>query len=354
MFDTTKPINQKQIIQIVPFYTNDGDFNVILAEAIRAETGIVSRLINYKSLRNMDDPRVLSSLITPDCLGVLLHYNCRHYDVPHWLLRVLQYLTKTRDFQLIILVHEFSATYTRKGIIFPAFRFLLTSYQILRLADSIVTTTSRIENIVSRLTGKTEVICLPNFSTMGEPQCIPPLKERPPYLIVFGSQHTRPLVYTKFSKNLLKACRALGIERIYDVGYPCDLSTTEGQFKGIEIVPMGFQSNQVVSELMLTSRGGFLDYSRFPRDLGKSTVFAAYAAHGLVPVLTDYNPSEADGVENNKHYLVADENLSSLDLSQLQQIADNAHRWYQDHNLIKVAKFYGSYFNPEVKPDFGN
>ncbi|MCZ8048738.1 MAG: hypothetical protein GPI90_12420 [Microcystis aeruginosa K13-05] len=354
MFDTTKPINQKQIIQIVPFYTNDGDFNVILAEAIRAETGIVSRLINYKSLRNMDDPRVLSSLITPDCLGVLLHYNCRHYDVPHWLLRVLQYLTKTRDFQLIILVHEFSATYTRKGIIFPAFRFLLTSYQILRLADSIVTTTSRIENIVSRLTGKTEVICLPNFSTMGEPQCIPPLKERPPYLIVFGSQHTRPLVYTKFSKNLLKACRALGIERIYDVGYPCDLSTTEGQFKGIEIVPMGFQSNQVVSELMLTSRGGFLDYSRFPRDLGKSTVFAAYAAHGLVPVLTDYNPSEADGVENNKHYLVADENLSSLDLTQLQQIADNAHRWYQDHNLIKVAKFYGSYFNPDVKPDFGN
>jgi len=302
----------------------------------------------------MDDPRVLSSLITPDCLGVLLHYNCRHYDVPHWLLRVLQYLTKTRDFQLIILVHEFSATYTRKGIIFPAFRFLLTSYQILRLADSIVTTTSRIENIVSRLTGKTEVICLPNFSTMGEPQCIPPLKERPPYLIVFGSQHTRPLVYTKFSKNLLKACRALGIERIYDVGYPCDLSTTEGQFKGIEIVPMGFQSNQVVSELMLTSRGGFLDYSRFPRDLGKSTVFAAYAAHGLVPVLTDYNPSEADGVENNKHYLVADENLSSLDLTQLQQIADNAHRWYQDHNLIKVAKFYGSYFNPDVKPDFGN
>ncbi|OPF20323.1 hypothetical protein B1L04_02690 [Microcystis aeruginosa KW] len=189
---------------------------------------------------------------------------------------------------------------------------------------------------------------------MGEPQCILPLKERPPYLIVFGSKHNRPLVYTKFSKNLLKACRALGIERIYDVGYPCDLSTTEGQFKGIEIIPMGFQPHQVVSELMLTSRGGFLDYSRFPRDLGKSTVFAAYAAHGLVPVLTDYNPSEADGVENNKHYLVADENLSSLDLTQLQQVADNAHRWYQDHNLIKVAKFYGSYFNPEVKPDFGN
>jgi hypothetical protein len=189
---------------------------------------------------------------------------------------------------------------------------------------------------------------------MGEPQSILPLKERPPYLIVFGSKHSRPLVYTKFSKNLLKACRALGIERIYDVGDPCDLSATEGQFKGIEIIPMGFQPNQVVSELMLTSRGGFLDYSRFPKDLGKSTIFAAYAAHGLVTVLTDYNPSEADGVENNKHYLVADENLSSLDLSQLQQIADNAHTWYQDHNLAKVANFYGSYFNPEVKPDFGN
>ncbi|QGZ90319.1 hypothetical protein [Microcystis aeruginosa] len=155
MFDTTKPVNQKQIIQIVPFTSHDGDFNVVLAEAIRAETGIGSRLIKYQSIKNMDDPSVLSSLITPDCLGVLLHYNCRHYDVPDWLLRVLQNLKRTGDFKLIILVHEFNATYTRKGIIFPAFRFLLTSYQIFRLADSIVTTTSRIKNIVSRLTGKT-------------------------------------------------------------------------------------------------------------------------------------------------------------------------------------------------------
>jgi hypothetical protein len=81
-------------------------------------------------------------------------------------------------------------------------------------------------------------------------------------------KHTRPLVYTKFSKILLKFCQALGIERIYDIGYPCDLSATEGQFKGIEIIPMGFQPNQVVSELMSTSRGGFLDYSRFPSRFG--------------------------------------------------------------------------------------
>ena len=48
------------------------------------------------------------------------------------------------------------------------------------------------------------------------------------------------------------------------------------------------------------------------------------------------------------------QDLDQLTNDQLQQVADNAHRWYQDHNLIKVAKFYGSYFNPEVKPDFGN
>ncbi|MFM6408075.1 MAG: hypothetical protein ACKPGT_26820, partial [Microcystis sp.] len=65
MFDATKPVNQKQIIQIVPFTSHDGDFNVVLAEAIRSETGIGSHLINYKSIKNMDDPSVLSSLITP-------------------------------------------------------------------------------------------------------------------------------------------------------------------------------------------------------------------------------------------------------------------------------------------------
>jgi hypothetical protein len=77
MFDT-KPANQKQIIQIVPLITHDGDFNITLAEAISSETGIGSRLIKYQSIKNMEDPSVLSSLITPDCLGVLLHYNCRY------------------------------------------------------------------------------------------------------------------------------------------------------------------------------------------------------------------------------------------------------------------------------------
>jgi hypothetical protein len=106
---------------------------------------------------------------------------------------------------------------------------------------------------------------------------------------------------------------------------------------------MGFQPSEVISDLMLNSLAGFLDYSAYPGSLGKSTIFAAYCTHGVIPVLSRYNPSEADGIEINQHYVVPDAHLENLTLEQLQVISDNVTQWYRSHTLSETTKIFASH-----------
>ena len=241
-----------------------------------------------------------------------------------------------------MILHELDTTFQRKGLTFPALRCLFTSYKFCQLADLVIANTSKKKMVASQLLRKSPVICWLNFSTIGEPEVNPPLLERQPNMIVFGSDRIRRRLYEKFTLELISACKALKIQRIYDVGRHCELPFSE--FEQIPIIQMGIQPEEVISQLMLTSQAGFLDYSLSPGELGKSTIFAAYCSHGLVPVLTAYNPSEADGIERDKHYLVLNKNShNNVDASQLQQISDNVYSWYQDHTLTKMSDFVGSY-----------
>jgi hypothetical protein len=114
-------------------------------------------------------------------------------------------------------------------------------------------------------------------------------------------------------------------------------------FGNVRLVEMGFQSADSVRHLMATSLAGLMDYTSCPGDLGKSSVFAAFCAHGLLPICTVYNPSEADGIYLNQHYLVAGESLNVWNLNQLQAIATQAHTWYSRHNLEKNTSIFASY-----------
>jgi len=71
--------------------------------------------------------------------------------------------------------------------------------------------------------------------------------------------------------------------------------------------------------------------------LGKSTIFAAYCAHGLLPVSAKGSKLPVDGIESGKHYWIPD-SLNNLD--EVQAIAQNAHQWYQPHSLSLQAKTF--------------
>jgi hypothetical protein len=80
-----------------------------------------------------------------------------------------------------------------------------------------------------------------------------------------------------------------------------------------------------VSDVLSTAVAGFVAYHS--GCLAKSSIFAAYAAHGVAPITSEDHLSEADGLIAGTHYLVA----GSADSSMLQPVASAANRWYQGH-----------------------
>jgi hypothetical protein len=89
---------------------------------------------------------------------------------------------------------------------------------------------------------------------------------------------------------------------------------------------------QEVGGILLDAVAGVLDY--LAEMLGKSTIFAAYCAHRLVPIIAAYgSAAPADGLKPGVHYRLVNSEDEKLRLSVDQLIADNAYDWYQTHTL---------------------
>ncbi len=369
-------LRQVQIIQLVPQLPPHpdgiGDYSLRLAEELMKEDEIFTRFIAYGYAKEIPQiepiingfstirlpartPESFLSCLPENIQAIIFHYGFKGQNIRSptalWLLKALRLTARLRRLKLVVMFHELTLTLKLKGITFfhpPFFHpfHFFAARGIARTADAVLTDSARFQAILSKWL-KRPVTCIPDFSTIGEPEQVPPLVERDRRMIVFGKPYSRERVYKKFLKELLSSCQILRIEEIYDIGESLKLNLPE--FSGVHVVEMGEQPPEVISQLMLSSLAGFFDYSLWPGDLGKSTVFAAFCAHGLIPVSSQYNPSEATGLEINKHYVVPDEQLKNMNLRQLQSIADNARQWYGTHTLTKNAKVFASCFLAEVE-----
>ena len=353
-----------KIIQLLPGLQSEPggikDYSLKLAEELVKKHGLLTQFITceqqiqiepvingFPVIKLLDrTPEAFLSSLPENIDGIILHYNF----TGSWLLEALQLAQRLHRFKLVVMFHELiphpnfhwkSKIAFRLRQLLPARELdSLTARGFARIADGVLTDSARFQAILSRWV-KRPITCIPDFSTIGEPEQVPPLVERDRRLIVFGKPYSRERVYKKSCQELLSSCQILSIEEIYDIGTPLTLNLPE--FNGIRVVEMGEQPPEAIGQLMLSSLAGFFDYSYCPGDLGKSTIFAAFCAHGLIPVSSQYNPSEATGLEINKHYVVPDEQLKNFNLRQLQLIADHARQWYSHHTLTENAKVFASY-----------
>ncbi|HSV71497.1 MAG TPA: hypothetical protein VLI72_15415 [Methylibium sp.] len=174
----------------------------------------------------------------------------------------------------------------------------------------------------------------PVFSNVGEPDAAgPPAGARAPRAIVFGAGSTRQRVFDALhGKEALLA--RLGLVEIVEVG-PGPASagapaTVAGRHAGRLEAP-------ALSRLLLESRWGLLDY---PAPLlGKSSVFAAYAAHGCAVIDTRPPGPDADGLQAGRDYLA----LRALAqghapcATATAALGQSARRWYDGHRLERQA-----------------
>ncbi|MGD2183145.1 hypothetical protein [Lusitaniella coriacea] len=349
-----------KIVQIVPrlppYRDGVGDYSLKLAGQLLKAHGIFTEFLVFQPGIEVPSKvngfpakgfptqtlETLISVLPDDINTVLLHYSNYPYikgkiKAPFWLADTLKLAQKQRKIKVIVMFHELPMLKFKGINILNPFQSIV-SRRLAQTADFVVTDSARFQQFLERWSKQT-VPCIPDFSTIGEPNFIPPLETRDRRVIIFGSTD-RNRIYKNFLPELLQTCRDLGIEEICDIGQSLNLNPSD--FKGVRLIEKGFQSDEEVRELMLNSWAGFIDYSRFPGDLGKSSVFASFCAHGLVPISSCYNPSEADGVEMNRQYLVPGSSLKNFDISQLQTIATNAHKWYSGHSLQENANLFAS------------
>jgi hypothetical protein len=359
-----------QILQILPYLpptiTGVGDYGYLLAQQLRADHDINTRFLLcdpiWHGVRDLDGfivdqlesrqmiefQKKLNFCGTAD--AVLLHYVGYGYQKrgsPVWLVRGLQrWKARNRNCKLIVMFHElyaFGPPWRSSFWTSHLQRFLAKSLAL--LSNHCITNLQASMQALVQMTSRplSHFSVLPVFSTIGEPKGSISFTKKSPRMAVFGSAGWRRQAYDAYGTVLDQACQKLGISEIIDIGPPCDavpdLSTAW--------VAKGILSAEEVSRQLLNTRAGFFVYPA--RCLGKSSVFAAYAAHGLIPVTFSENIAGNDGLRPGEHFLPM---LSTYDCdpNQMEIIGQNAHDWYRKHSIREHAGHYGKIIRGLASP----
>ncbi len=236
--------------------------------------------------------------------------------------------------RLVVVFHELFATGE------PVWRsaFWLTPWQlqaarrIAVLADSLWTNAEahavRLRQIVGH--GK-PVHMRPVFSSVGEPADPPAWSVRLPRAIVFGSTATRARAFAALRAHAPALVR-LGIEEIVEAG---DGASSSDPSLGVPLRRLGRLPATELSTLLCTSRFALIDYPA--HCLGKSSVFAGYAANGCAVIDTSAPEGDFDGLREGVHYINPHAPFEADDAA-LAQMASRLHRWYGGHSLALQSR----------------
>ena len=349
--------------RLPPAIDGVGDYALNLARQLRQDFNIQTHFVvgnpTWQGASEIDGFKVsqisdssannLVELLNGDRASpVLLHYVGYGYaqrGCPVWLINALeQWKSQNSEAHLITMFHEIYASSNRPW----TSSFWLSSLQknlaarLAGVSDRCITSGQLYVEIITQISkGKhSQVPFLPVFSNVGEPDQVSPLSERQKQLVIFGGVANRIRVYQESQADLDQVCQTLGIQEILDLGTPT--GQTSQSIGSVPILELGQLPAEKISEIMSNAIAGFINYN--PDFLSKSGVFAAYCAHGLLPISTKSSRSDTDGIESGKHYWFPSKS-ELKDAKILEEIANNANCWYSCHSLSVQSKVFSQVLN---------
>lgn len=346
--------------RLPPAVDGVGDYALGLAQQLRQDFSLETNFVvgdplwtgiknlgtfSAKQVHKQSAKTLLSLLPREPSATVLLHYVGYGYarrGCPIWLVTALEHWRQAGDHrQLVTMFHEIYAFsplwhWNSQFWTSPLQRHLAT--RLVMLSDRCLTSKQGYAKALSQLSRDKHVNipALPVFSNIGEPESLFSLSERPRRLVVFGGRGSRSRVYQQSCQALEQTCRELAITEIVDVGP--SLNFEIAPIAGVPVLRWGVRAAWEISQLLSDSIVGFFNYSL--KFLAKSTIFAAYCAHRLIPVGVFYKGQATDGLEVDKHYWLGDFHQGIMNLQEGQVIADSAYAWYQTHSLPVQAKIF--------------
>jgi hypothetical protein len=229
--------------------------------------------------------------------------------------------------------HNFWVSHTQKKI----------AQQLTQLTDLCVTNCQEYALELTVLSqGKHQnVLTLPVVSNVGEPKKVKPLADRASQLVIFGQTDNRRSLYRRSLHQIERLCRQLKITQIVDIGHPTGLDFE--RMSNLPLVEMGQLSAQAVSQTLQESQFGWLSYDT--QRLGKSGVFAAYASHGMVPIVQPTNKiaPQASAIAMQRFLTPPQVSVNRpFPPPSLQQIAHQAWSTYQTYRQSQQIKPFAS------------
>lgn len=209
-----------------------------------------------------------------------------------------------------------------------------------------LTSNARYRQHLAQIAGieESRIVKLPVLSTVGEPGELVPPRARKRQLVIFGRPHTRDSVFSRCVPLLEAICKALDIERVLEVGPAA--GAREHQLP-VAIEATGALAAGEVSAILRDSLCGFI--ASDASVLSKSSVFAAYCAHGTVPIVAGRDEGEADGLYANQHYLRTPLR-ATVGRDQLEAVSQSAHAWYREHSVTAQASQYAGIMDAMKHP----
>ncbi len=220
---------------------------------------------------------------TPTLLVHYANYGYQARGCPAWLVEgVRRWRRGGSGRRLVTYFHEVYASgppWRSSFWLSPVQRRLAA--RLLAASDGAATSLPLYRRLLAHWEPRREVLVTPMISPLGEPADLPPAAaRRPRTLAVFGAPANRRRAYGRLGEALAAACRALGIAEVLDLGSPC--GPLPSKVGGVPVRPLGALPAPAAGAVLGGCFAGFLGYPA--PFLAKSSVFAAYCAHGLVPV----------------------------------------------------------------------
>lgn len=270
-------------------------------------------------------------------LTVVVHFSGYGYarrGMCQWLVDELRVLRARHGdaLRLLVVFHElFASGMPWRSAFWLAPLQSSIARRLARLADGLWTNTVHHADWLRGAVGdEVPLHVRPVFSNVGEPVDLPSWGERRPQVVVFGSAATRRRALSALHDNE-PALAGLGITQLVEVG---DGPGQSAMRLDLPTRHLGRLSTQALGALLCMSQFGLLEYPACY--LGKSGVFAAYAAHGCVALNLSAQCGDADGLRAGSHYIAVRSAQDSED-DELSSMASRLNRWYGGHSLSVQA-----------------
>ena len=352
-------IGKDSILHVVPRLSPPacgvGDYADLLANELAAQTGVSSCFLLPKSSSSKThsekgfqilplDRRSLiptSACAEKSSLGLILEYSGYGYakrGAPVWLVKAARkFRSENPHIRWITMFHELYASGPITSSAFwmrPIQKWVVR--ELCNLSDVARTSCERMHQLLVPVSGSNVILEAPLavFSNLGETPVHPAWRNREPRFVIFSSNLGGANPLDSFWDQLKRDLERLNVHQVTIIGKP----VITPKWLDITFTQPGLLSAEEISQILQLSTYGYVVLS--PLYLAKSGIFAAFAAHGVVPVIPDAGESLPDGLREGVHYLCPKRLKKNSEVILTEDINKSIWNWYSGHSIANTAKAY--------------